>query len=204
LLAKTKRGENDMSEKNELFKMFMETLEPQSRFNFELAVRMDELERGGDHLDQHDEVADELIDTMAAEIQELRAIQSRLEKEQKILRGALEETIVQLREYQKTQQAQQKEEPAADPQRAVQETQSRASAGLTASGHRSRNKKFRGVYCRNCAKKLEGKHQTIFCSRKCGAQWRAKHPDQRATPRLTLKDEKLGTTVVAGEGVRSS
>lgn len=185
-----------MSDKDELFKMFMETLDPQARFNFELAVRLDEIERGGEHLDQHDEDADELIDTMAAEIHELRLAQSRLEKEQRIIRGALEETVVQLREYQKAQFA---KNP--DLAKVVQETQTRA-AGVTKSGHRSRAKKFRGVYCRNCAKKLEGKHQSIFCSRKCGAQWRAKHPDQTAEPRLTLKDEMLGTTVVAGEGVR--
>jgi len=180
-----------MSEKNDLITMFMDTLDPQARFNMELAVRLDEVERSGD-----DEVTDGLMEVMATEMQELREGQSKLHKEMQILRGALEETISQLREYQKTAQRM-----AMDPTRAVQQTQSKA-VGRTPSGALSRAKKHKGVYCRLCGKRLEGKHQTIFCSRKCGAKWHAAHKVQPATPRLTLKDEMLGTTVVAGEGVR--
>jgi hypothetical protein len=189
--------ERAVSEKNDLIRMFMDTLDPQARFNMEVAVRLDELERSERRYEDEEDIDEE---TYAVEIIALTKTQARLDKEMKILRGALEETVLQLREYQR--QAQQSGDQTASAQRAVQETQSRASVGVTPSGQRSRAKQFRGVYCRNCGKRLEGKYQTVFCSRKCGAKWRADHAGQTATPRLTLKDEKLGTTVVAGEGVR--
>jgi len=178
-----------MSETSEIFSLFMDTLEPQARFNMEMAVHIDELLRGKDG---PDEVTDDLIEAMGQEITSLREEVGNVQRELKILRGAMEETIVQLREFQKRGGVEQ----------AVRDTQQQARPGLTPKGHRSRAKQFRGIYCRNCGKALAGKHQSIFCSRKCGAQWRSKHPNEVATPRLSLKNG-FDATVEAGVGVKA-
>jgi len=59
--------------------------------------------------------------------------------------------------------------------------------------------RMRGVYCRNCAKPLEGR-QKVFCTRKCAAVWHGQHQGEIATPRLEI-NEKPEAVVEAGVGV---
>ena len=59
--------------------------------------------------------------------------------------------------------------------------------------------KARGVFCRNCAKPLEGR-QKVFCTRKCAAVWHGQHQGEIATPRLEI-NEKPEAVVEAGVGV---
>jgi len=146
---------------------------------------------------EQDGVTDELLEMLAQEVAEVRDQNNKLEHEMKILRGAMEETIAQLRDVQAHFRA-----PKVEQEQAVGDTQQAARLGMTPKGHRSKAKAFRGVYCRNCAKELKGKNQGIFCSRKCAARWRSKHPNQVATPRLSIKDD-YQATVVAGEGVKA-
>lgn len=100
-----------------------------------------------------------------------------VEHDIKVQRGALEETITELRDLQKRAEGK-----AERPAQAL----------------------ARGVYCRFCGKMLNGTTQRIFCSQACAGRWQGQHKGHKATPRLTLKDERLGTTVVAGEGVRDN
>jgi len=123
----------------------------------------------------HDEEPIEMLQNLYDLIPSLYESINKLKEEMKIQRGALEETINQLRELQRAEGK--AERPA---QKLV----------------------IRGVYCRFCGKMLNGTTQKIFCSQACAGRWTGQHKGERATPRLTLKDEKLGTTVVAGEGVR--
>jgi len=110
---------------------------------------------------------------------ELREIRT----EFKIQRGALDETIAQVRELQKM--AQHVGPWTVEPKK----------NGKTAM--------IRGIYCRFCGKELDTKKsQKIFCSQACAGRWQAQHKGERPTPRYTLKNEMIGTTVVAGVGVR--
>lgn len=102
---------------------------------------------------------------------------TQVEHQQKIQRGALEETAKDLRDIQRA------EGKAEKPGQALA---------------------LKGVYCRFCGKMLNGTTQRIFCSQACAGRWTGQHRGQKATPRMTLKDEKLGTTVVAGVGVRDN
>ena len=110
---------------------------------------------------------------------ELREIRT----EFKIQRGALDETILQMRELQKTAQS--------------------GGTLLTVPKKNGKTAMIRGIYCRFCGKELDTKKaQKIFCSQGCAGRWQGQHKGEHPTPRLTLKDEMLGTTVVAGEGIR--
>lgn len=103
-----------------------------------------------------------------------------LERETNVLRGALDETINEVRAAQT------------------------AARDAEPKGNGKRQPAVRGIYCRFCGRELDTrKSQKIFCSQACAGRWQGQHKGEHATPRLTLKDEKLGTTVVAGEGVRA-
>lgn len=68
-----------------------------------------------------------------------------------------------------------------------------------------RQKKLRGVFCRGCNKRLDGKYQTVFHDRACAVRWHAKHPGEIATPKMVEHEKEFshgGATVVAGEGLR--
>lgn len=96
-----------------------------------------------------------------------------LEKRQKVIEGALEEAILRVEELR-----------AVKPIRA--ETVPR--------------KPKRGLYCRNCAKRLEGRRQSVFCSRKCAGVWHGQHRGMIATMRFEI-NEKPTAVVEAGVGV---
>ena len=122
---------------------------------------------------------DDLVQVNDLNRDELREVRG----EFKIQRGALEETISQVRDLQKL--AKHDGPWHVEPKK----------NGKTAM--------IRGIYCRFCGKELDTKKaQKIFCSQGCAGRWQGQHKGEHPTPRLTLKDEKLGTTVVAGEGVR--
>lgn len=115
------------------------------------------------------ESVDEALNQISTEVNDLK-------RETKVLRGALDETISNIRQVQTASRA--VEKPRKEPM-------------------------VRGIYCRFCGKELDtSKTQRIFCSQACAGRWTGQHKGEKATPRLTLKDERLGTTVVAGEGVR--
>lgn len=124
------------------------------------------------------EMDEERLDDLVKVNDLLRDEVAEVWRELKIQRGALDETINQLRELQPRKEA---DAPKGNGKTAL----------------------LRGIYCRFCGKELDtSKTQRIFCSQACAGKWQGQHKGQKATPRLTLKDEKLGTTVVAGEGVR--
>lgn len=128
------------------------------------------------------EMDEERLDDIVRVNDLLRDEVAEVRREMKIQRGALEETIDQLRELQK---------------RADGKAEKPKSNGKTAM--------LRGIYCRYCGKELDtNTGQKIFCSQGCAGRWQGQHKGERPTPRLTLKDEMLGTTVVAGEGVRDN
>ena len=93
----------------------------------------------------------------------------------KVIEGALEELILRVEELRGTKPA-----PKEKPKKA----------------------KVAGVYCRNCSKRLEGR-QKVFCTKRCAAVWHGQHRGEFATPRFEI-EEKLDTTVVAGEGIRDN
>jgi len=64
---------------------------------------------------------------------------------------------------------------------------------------KKRSKSVRGIYCRNCAKELEGR-QRVFCTKRCAAVWHGQHQGQFATPRFEI-NEKPEAVVEAGVGV---
>jgi hypothetical protein len=85
----------------------------------------------------------------------------------------------------------------------VRELQKTSGTLLTTTKKNGKTAMIRGIYCRFCGKELDTKKsQKIFCSQGCAGRWQGQHKGHKPTPRLTLKDEMLGTTVVAGEGVR--
>ena len=196
-----------MGDKTDLLDLFLDTLDPQQRLNMTLAMKLDVLSEKMDGEEKEDDdISDELLDLLGQDvvktqeaIHEMQRELGEVQREMSRLRGALDETINQLREIQGGPKA-----PKPTPTEvtaAVQETQAKAAAGITPAGHRSRAKSFRGVYCRNCAKELTGKHQSLFCSRRCAARWRTQHPDELATPRLSIKENGFEATVAAGIGV---
>ena len=188
-----------MGDKTDLLDLFLDTLDPQQRLNMTLAMKLDVLSEKMDGEEKEDDdISDELLDLLGQDVVKTQEAIREMQHELAVLRGAVEETILQLRSLQGGPKA-----PRADITTAVHEAQEKAAAGFTPAGHRSRAKSFRGVYCRNCAKELEGKHQSIFCSRRCAAVWRGQHPDEVATPRLSVRENDFEATVVAGEGVRA-
>lgn len=123
------------------------------------------------------------LDDLAAVTDGIRDGLREIRGEFKIQRGALEETIAQVRDLQKTAQS--------------------GGTLLTVPKKNGKTAMIRGIYCRYCGKELDTKTtQKIFCSQGCAGRWQGQHKGEHPTPRLTLKDEMLGTTVVAGEGVR--
>lgn len=126
------------------------------------------------------EMDEERLDDIVKVNDLLRDEVAEVRREMKIQRGALDETIHQLR--------------------ALQSAEGKAETPKNGNG---KTALMRGIYCRFCGKELDtSKSQRIFCSQGCAGRWQSQHKGQKATPRLTLKDEKLGTTVVPGEGIR--
>lgn len=83
---------------------------------------------------------------------------------------------------------------------ALEETIQRVEAVRGAKpAPKKRSKPARGVYCRNCAKRLEGR-QRVFCTKKCAAVWHGQHKGQFAQPRFEI-NEKEEAVVEAGTGV---
>jgi hypothetical protein len=129
------------------------------------------------------EMASERLDDLVRVSDSIRDEVRQMRDEATIQRGALEETITQVRGLQKM--AMHTGPWTVEPKK----------NGKTAM--------IRGIYCRFCGKELDTKKaQKIFCSQGCAGRWQGQHKGEHPTPRLTLKDEMLGTTVVAGEGVR--
>jgi hypothetical protein len=130
------------------------------------------------------EVDRERIDDLAKVNDIVRDDIAGLHQELKRQRGALEETVTQLRTLQQMAE-----------HTGPWTVESKKSNGKTPM--------VRGIYCRFCGKDLDTKKsQKIFCSQACAGRWQGQHKGQTPTPRYTLKDEKIGTTVVAGVGVR--
>ena len=131
------------------------------------------------------EMDEERLDDLAQVNDMIRDELREIRTEFKIQRGALDETILQMRELQKTAQS--------------------GGTLLTVPKKNGKTAMIRGIYCRFCGKELDTKKaQKIFCSQGCAGRWQGQHKGEHPTPRLTLKDEMLGTTVVAGEGVRDN
>lgn len=128
------------------------------------------------------EMDEERLDDIVKVNDLLRDEVAEVRREMKIQRGALDETIHQLRE--------------------LQSAEGKAETPRNGNG---KSALMRGIYCRFCGKELDtNTGQRIFCSQRCAGRWQGQHKGQHATPRLTLKDEMVGTTVVAGEGVRDN
>jgi len=191
-----------MGDKTDLLDLFLDTLDPQQRLNMTLAMKLDLLSEKMDGEEKEDDdISDELLDLLGQDVVKTQEAIREMQHDLAVLRGAVEETIHQLHELQGGPKAS-KPTPA-EVTAAVRETQAKAATGFTEKGARSKAKAFRGVYCRNCAKELTGKHQSLFCSRRCAAVWRGQHPDEVATPRLSVRENDFEATVVAGEGVRA-
>ena len=127
------------------------------------------------------EMASERIDDLTKVNDLLRDQMAEIRHEMKVQRGALDETVHNVRTI----------------ERKLVEARPEPKNG------NGKSSLVRGIYCRFCGKELDtSKSQKIFCSQGCAGRWQAQHKGQKATPRLTLKDEMLGTTVVPGEGVR--